>query len=570
MRYTGRLLTVILLILALSVTAYAATGASNVASVSSVSADGSCQVTMTVALHLEQQVEKLTFPVPAEASGVSLNGARVGAPRSNGARWIDLSRATKNVIGDVTVNIHFSLHDVIHATEEGMLEMQIPLLSGFGYPIEAMSFSVSMPGPIQVLPGFVSGYHQARIEENLTYTVDGATISGNSLGALKDHETLMMRLAVTEEMFPQSIAQTEDYHFGFVFMGICAALALVYWLITMFNLPVWPQRSTEPPQGYTAGQLGCIAAGQGVDLPMMVMSWAQLGYLLIKPDRSGQVLLYKRMDMGNERGEAERRLFQKLFGKRDTVDTSGHRFAVLCRETAKKPAGIAELMARFTGNPAVFRALASGIGLSGGLSLAVALADGAALQGLLIVLLGAAGAISGWYIQGIGSNVILHNWQRAIPRVVLCGAWLLLGVVAEALSVSGWMVCGLLISGILLAWGGRRTELGRHTLAQVMGLRGYLRKADKQQLKNLCQTDPDYFFRLAPCAMALGADVAFAKRFGGQKLNGCPYLTTGMDGHLTALQWTQVMRRAVAAMHARADRLPVEKLIRLIQALIKP
>lgn len=569
MRRIGCFFMTLMLIFACCVTAHAATGASNVSSTATVSADSSCQVALTVALHLEQQVEKLTFPIPAEATGVTLNGARVSAPRSQGARWIDLSRATKNVVGDVTVTIHYSLHDVIHVNQDGVLEMQIPLLSGFSYPIETMSFSVNMPSQVDTLPGFVSGYHQARIEEDLTYAVEGAMISGNSLSALKDHETLVMRLAVSDEMFPQSIVQTQDYHFGLVAMGICAALALVYWMITMLNLPVWPQRSTEPIQGYTAGQLGCVVAGQGIDLSMTVLSWAQLGYVLIKLDRSGQVYLYKRMDMGNERSEIEQRLFKKLFGKRDMVDTFGYGYASLCRAVAKKPAGIAELMRKFTGSPVIFRSLAAGMGLSGGLSLAVAIADGAALQGVLVVLLGIAGALSGWYIQSIGAAVVLRSQRRAVPVLILCALWLLLGLLAGAFAVSGWMIAGLVLAGLLLAWGGRRTETGRQALAQTIGLRRYLRKGDKQQLQHICQTDPDYFFRLAPYALALGADVAFAKQFGSQKLNGCPYLTSGMDGHMTALQWSRVLRDAVAQMDARADRLPLEQLIRMVRNITR-
>lgn len=564
-----RFLTIFVLILSVSVTASAATGAPSVASFATVSADGSCQVTMTVTVRLEQALEKLYFPIPADATGVTLNGSRVSAPRSGSARRIDLTKVTKNVVGDVTVNIHYSLHDVIHATEEGMLEMRIPMLSGFAYPVEAMSFSVTLPGSAEALPGFASGYHQARIEEHLTYTVEGATIAGNSLQAMKDHETLTMTLPVSEQMFPQTIAQTQDYNFGFVIMGICGALALVYWLISMWNLPILPQHSSEPPQGFSAGQLGCIVAGQGIDLSLAVLGWAQLGYILIKTERGGRVLLYKRMDMGNERSDAEVRIFRKLFGKRDMVDTSGYSYASLCRAVSQKPAGVGEQMRKFTGNPAVFRGLAAGMGLAGGLSLAVAWADGAALQGVLIFLLGAAGAASGWYIQDLGGAIVLRSGRKAMPKLVVCVLWVLLSLLAGAFPVAGWMLAGLLMASLLLAWGGRRTELGRQALAQTLGLRRYLRTIDKEQLHHILNSDPDYFFRLAPYAMALGADISFAKRFGSKKLNGCPYLTSGMDGHLTALQWSKTLRQAVAQMDARADKLPLERLIRMIRSITR-
>lgn len=569
MRRVAAVLAALMLMITAAVGVRAATGASSVTSFATVASDGSCRVSMTVAFHLEQAVDKLYFPVPAEASGVSLNGSRVSTARQDGVRRINLSKVVRNVVGDCTVSIQYSLHDVIHAAEAGTLEMRIPLLSGFDYPIEKLEFSVTLPGAVEVLPSFVSGYHQARIEEYLTYSVDGAAITGSSVKAMKDHETMTMSMAVTEQMFPQSIVQSQDYHWGVVAMGICAAAALLYWLIAMWNLPVRAPVNAEPPQGFSAGQLGCIVAGQGVDLTMMVFSWAQLGYVLIQIDKRNRVLLHKQMDMGNERSEFERRCFKKLFGKGQLVDTSGFRYAQLCRLTAKRPEGIRELMRRFNGDPRVFRGIASGMGLFGGASLAVALADGAALQGLLILVLGIAGAVSGWLMQDFGKGVLLGNRRALAVSLGTGGAWLLLGLLAVAVSIGFWMVAGLLTAGLLLAWGGRRTELGRQTLSQVMGLQRYLRATDKKQLQRICQSDPDYFFRLAPCALALGVDKAFAKRFGNSKLERCPYLTTGMDAHMTALQWSAVMRGTMDAMNGRAQGLPMEKLIRLIRNLTR-
>lgn len=559
----------LMLVLVLALGVSAATGASGVSSFATVSGDGSCQVSMTASFHLEEAMDKLYYPVPAEATGVSLNGSRVSTSKDGDARNINLSRVVRNVVGDCTVSIQYTLHDVIHTTEAGTLEMRIPLLSGFDYPIEKLEFSVTMPGAVEVLPSFVSGYHQARIEEYLTYSVEGAAVTGSSLKAMKDHETLTMSMVVTEQMFPQSIVQSQDYHWGMTAMAVCAAVALVYWVIGMWNLPVRPHSSTEPPQGFSAGQLGCIAAGQGVDLTMTVFSWAQLGYVLIQIDRHNRVLLHRQMDMGNERSEFERRCFQKLFGKRELVDTSGFRYAQFCRLAAKRPEGVRELMRRFNGSPGVFRVIAAAIGLFGGASLAVALAGGAALQGLLILVLGIAGGVSGWFMQDFGKGVLLGDRRALAVSLGNSAAWLLLGLIAGASDVALWMVAGLLLAGLLLAWGGRRTELGRQTLAQVMGLKRYLRSADKKQLQRICETDPDYFFRLAPCALALGMDRTFAKRFGNVKLDRCPYLTTGMDAHMTALQWSAMMRNARDAMNGRARSLPFEKLLKMIRSITR-
>lgn len=569
MRRFGTFLLAVILILSLAVGASAATGASALNSFATVSADGSCQVTMTLTLHMESAVDKLYFPIPAEATGVSLNGARVSAARSDGARQVNLSRLVRGIVGDVTVNIHYSLHDVIQTTETGTLEMQVPLLSGFQYPVESMEFSVTLPGAVEALPSFVSGYHQARIEEYLTYSVENATINGASLKALKDHETMTMHLAVSNTMFPQSITQIQNYDLGEAAMGICAALALIVWVILLWNRPVLPQSCTEPPEGFHAGQFGCIVAGRGIDLSMMVLSWAQLGYVLIQVDRRQHVLLHRLMDMGNERSEFEQRCFAKLFGKRQVADTTSYQYAQLCRMTAKRTDGMKELISRYTGNPRIFRVIASGIGLFGGACLAVALANGAALQGLLIFLLGLAGAVSGWLIQDFGAGLLIGHRRSLWLSLMLSTLWLLLGLSTGAFPVAAKMVFSLLAAGLLLAWGGRRTALGRQTQAQVLGLQHYLRTADKTQLQRICETDPDYFFRLAPCALALGVDKAFAKRFGSTKLDRCPYLTTGMDAHMTALQWSALLRKTADAMNDRAEKLPLEKLLGMIHSITK-
>ena len=546
---------------------FAATGASKQESFATVTNDGRCQITTTVTLHLEEPVEKLQYPVPKEASGVTLNGSRVSATRKGDVRMLNLSRLTKNVAGDVTVSVQYSLYDVVHATDTG-LQMQLPLLSGFDYPVEQLNFSVTLPGAVDVLPGFVSGYHQARIEEDLTYTVEGATISGSSLKAMKDHETLYMTLAVTEEMFPQSIVQSQDYHWGTTAMLICGGLALAYWLLALWNLPVFSHRCTQPSQGYHPGQVGGILAAQGLNLSLTVLSWAQLGYVYIQTDRGGRVRLYKRMEMGNERAEGEVRVFQKLFGKRNQVDCFDYRYAQLSRSCAKQTVGRGELLRKWSGKPQVFRFIASGIGLFGGASLAVALADGAALQGLLIVLLAVAGFFSGWYIQNIGAALLLADDRKLKVSLGASLAWLVFGLLAGDIQIALWMVTGLLAAGLLLAWGGRRTKEGRHILSQMLGLKRHLRNVGKKQLELNLQSQPDYFFRMLPWAIALGCGASFAKSFGREKMENCTYVSAGKED-MTAWQWYRVFHSILQQMNRRADNLPVEKFFSFVGNLTK-
>ena len=561
-------------LLALLLTAYlglgvsAAVSASNLSGFATVNSDGGCHISVTVTLDVDQKVDKLYFPIPLDATGVSLNGSRVSAPKDGDVRNVNLSRLTRNVVGDVTANVQYSLYDVIVTTDTGALEMQLPMLSGFAYPIEKLEFSVTMPGEIEVLPGFVSGYHQARIEEDLEYSVSGATITGNSVRALKDHETLTMTMAVTPEMFPRTLTHTHDYQWAITAMGICAAVALVYWVIAMWNRPGFARTQPEPPQGYNAGSLGCLMAGAGLDLTMMVMTWAQLGYVLIHV-KGQKVILHRRMDMGNERSQTEIRWFRKVFKNGDRVDTTGFRYAQLCRMAAKSKEGTELLFRRFNGNPKIFRGVAGLAGLFGGLAMAVAMAEGAALQGILLVLFGALGGLSGWYVQAFGAGFFLRDRRLLQQSLGICAAWLLLGMLSGAADVALIMDALLLAAGLLLAWGGRRTPVGRLAQMQTRGFVRYLQRVGSAELLRRAGEDPEYFFRLAPYALALGREKLFARRFGQLRLERCPYLTTGMDGHMTVLQWAALMRKAVTMMNSRANGLFMEKTVRMIRTVTR-
>jgi len=563
MRRASVFILTIFLLLALALPASAATGATSVTGFATVNSDGSCQVTLTVALHIDQPLQELYFPVPKNATAVSINSVRVSTSTKDDVRRVNLARYIRNVVGDVAVQVQYSLHDVVVTTEEGTLQLQVPLLSGFQYPVEKMEFSVTLPGAVDALPGFVSGYHQNRIEEDLSYEVSGAVITGSTTRTLKDHESLTMTLAVEESMFPRGITKSVDYRWAAVAMLICGGLALLYWLVSMFNRPGFARLQTEQPQGYHAGNLGTALCGLGFDLTMAVLEWAQLGYILIYV-KGQKVWLYKQMDMGNERSDAERKWFKLLFARKNRVDTTEYRYANLCRQASAKPDRYRERMKKWNGSPNIFRLLTAGVGLFAGVGMAVALADGAALQGLWMVLLGIAGGISGWKLQEFGYGLILRDHRRLTQCLLLCGIWLLISLLAGTVEM-GLMLLGVVLAlSLLLAWGGRRTALGRLVQMQTLGFAHYLQTAQPKELQRLSRSDPDYFFRLVPGALALGRERTFAKRFGDLRLEGCPYMTTGMDGHMTALQWSNFMRRTVEKMNGRANRLSWEKFLRLL------
>lgn len=553
-------LAVFLMLFSMTLPAFA-TEATSVTGFATVSADGSCQITITATIRLDYAVEDLAFPIPGDARGVALNGSSAHTRRSGDVLLVDLSRVMGSVAGEFPVSISYTLKDLVAKDELERPTLTLPLLSGFAYPVEKLEFTIALPGIIENKPVFLSGYYSQSIESNLTYSVSQNKITGYIDKELKDQETLTMQLEVTEEMFSGVVFEEWRSNFDRIAMGVLAAAALLYWLFFLRCLPPRRESSTVAPAGFTAGQLGGLIANQGADLTMMVFSWAYLGYLLIHVDHNGRVTLHKRMDMGNERSGFEQKYFRLLFGKRRMVDGTGYHYALLCRRAAAARCVPSELFHKGFQNVRILRILGALMGLFGGVSLGNALAGNAVLGGVLAVLLAVICCAASWLIQDWVRGLHLNGKDSLIIALVCAGLWLLLGIVSGDVLIPALMVGGQLLIGLLYAYGGRRSPSGKQLMSQVLGLRRNLRQKDGEQLKRMLRSDPDYFFTMIPHAMALGCGERFARRFGKRKLSGCPYLTTGMDGHRTAAEWYTLIKSAADTLNLRQKRLPLERLL---------
>ncbi len=562
MRRIFCLLAVVMILLSLSVGASAATNASEVHVTVIVSSDGTAQVTQVVNFHLEQVVEGLRYPLPAKARDIAVNGSTVRVTRDQNAAYVDLNRFFGYATGNFTATFSYALENVVGYNDDQLLMLDLPIVWGFAYPVEALDFIITLPADIQNRPAFTSGYFKARIEEDMLVEVTGNIIEGTVLVPLKDRETLTLELMVDEQMFPPSVRAVWTAGADDKAIAACAVLALVYWIVFLRCLPVRRVRRASPPDAIGAGELGSVLVMSGADLTMMVVSWAQMGYVLIQLDNNNRVLLHKRMDMGNERSGFERKIFKQLFAKRSIVDGTSLHYAKLCRKVAAGKSNVQGMYRRESGNPMIFRIIALAAAPFGGLSLALAMMIDGFFGGLVTVLMVVFGLVSGWFIQRGGKCLHLRDKMGLYVALGLCGVWLLLGLIAGEPVIAALVAFGELLAGIMAAYGGRRTELGKQTLQQIYGLRHDLKHPDRTELLRIMKLNPDYYYTLAPYALAFGVDKAFAKGFGGMRLPGCPYLTTLMDGHLTASDWSKLLRRAVHILDERQKQLPLEQLLK--------
>ena len=555
-----RIIGFLLIIALLAVPVSARSSIISAQSQTQVSANGSCRVTVTFTLQLDAADPELSFPLPTAARDISVNGMLAKSSRDDQARRVDLSSVAHGA-GTHTVSITYSLPDVISADKKGNLQLSLQLLGGFRYSIDAFSFTVTLPGPVDSTPVFNSTYYQEAVGSVLDYRLENGVLTGSFTTRLQDHETVTLSLPVDAELFPQSMAKQMQIDTIDMMMVVVFILAFLYWLIALRCPIPKKRRCPMPPEGVTAGELGCQLVGCGADLSLMVLSWAQMGYVLVHMEDSGRVLLHKRMEMGNERSQFENQIFRSLFGKRKLIDGTGYHYARLCRKVQLSRPGIRDHYRKSTGNPRIFRVLMALIGLLSGISLAFTFSADTFWRVLLGILLGAMGVGISWLLQRGACRIHSHDRLELWFSLAAAALWMLLSMEAGEWNVAIFVLPAQFLAGLAAGYGGRRTDIGLQAMAEILGLRRYLRTIPDEELTRLLRLNPNYYYDLAPYALALGADRAFARQMGRRKLPVCTWFTTGMSSNLTAKEWNRLLRDTVTALDAMQKRLPWERLL---------
>ena len=558
MRHFRRLMILIICVLMLTTLVYAAGTTKNYRNTTTITATGMCSINLTLTISLDEPADHLTFPLPKDARNVTVNGTTVRTYDSSGGSTIlaDLSDLD-GITGDCTLNISYNLGSVLQTVEKKLM-LELPILSGFEYPVQYLEFYITFPGEISGNPTFTSSYLKNSVESCINWNIGGTMITGATTAPLQDRETLTLSMQVSEDLFPGQLIIIREGNPEVAYMAICAAVALLYWILMMRCLPILHEDSTTPPEGITAGEIGSRLSAAGVDLTMMVFSWAQMGYLRIHPDKYGRVRLEKRMDMGNERTDFEMRCFNALFRRSDTVEGTGDSYARLCRKVAQTVSGAHEMYRRKAGNIRLFRIISCSISLFCGICFGMNLALRPTWQTVWSVVFATLGVILAWGIQGGMYRFHIRGKTSQLIGAACSLIWILLGLYAGVVWIAVAAVAWQMLAGFAAAYGGRRSKLGRSHASRILGLRRYLKRVDREELERISDLNPDYFFDMLPFAMALGVDRRFARQFSHMDIPPCSYVKAS-ERRRNAEDWALLMRRTADKMDKKQRKMQLEK-----------
>lgn len=568
-RFAAVMCTLFIFIAALAnVHASADSSASKIDLYCTVNPDGDCLVSMTVNLKLDGADAGLQFPLPRNAEKITVNGSSIPTSRMDSRTLVSVGQITGGMTGEFPIRFDYTIPKAVGMVTDTKnqlstlsltrLQLTLPMLCGFDYPVEEFSFVVTLPDDITSTPNFTSTYQQVGFASNLKLVTSGNMLTGSSVNPLNDHESVTMTLLVPRDMFPSVRVYQRTGNPELIPMGIFIGLALVYWLLFLRTLPPPRQRTTVPPEGICAGELGCRLTMSGGDLTMMVLSWAQMGYLVIQP-KGSKVFLHKQMDMGNERSLFEIRVFQTLFNNRNVINCCNPGYAKMCKKTAGMIPGEKNMCHPRSGSRKIFRILLCISQAFCGMCMAMNMTSITVLQILFTVIFGIAGVISAWKLHEFAMYLFsrdrLHRWI-ALGIAIF---WLLLGLIAGQPWIPLASVAVQLLLGFLAAFGGRRTTLNRSEAGEILAVRRFLRSIPRPEAARLLKSDPEYFFRMAPYAIALGVEKPFAAAFGRRPLEPCPYLIVRSDEGRTAEQWMRLLTQTATLMDSRYRLMQVER-----------
>ena len=490
-----------------------------------VAEDGTVSVIATAEISFAGGTTSFVFPLGAGADDITASGAAYDVKQTEGVSCVVFTDRA-GFSGKQTFRCSYTLPCAVTNTKLGQQFDFSPIARGWELPMEALSLQITFPADISARPVWTSAYYGDVIDNYLNIRVQDKQVEASSVTAFKDHETLTMQLQFPSDAFSlrylsgttESVSRTAFY--------LLAALALLYWLLRLRGRLLLPKPQQTIDMEATAGEIPTRLYGAPTDVAATLIHWGNLGYLTLRRTRNGRLLLTKKMEMGNERKPAERRLFAAVFRGGATCDPTTERFRKATSAAAAQLRGgwLRRCFRKKSGSPRLLRMLTLLAAVPVSLLIFDLLLPESWVRWVLLPLLLPLPVVLCNQVQR-GLTYLLRRRDKLIIAALSALALLLLAAWAGCF---GTMLLNLLLQAfcaLATLYGGRRTEEGEELVRRHLGMRRYLRKATTEELRRNAEADGQYFYRTLPFAELLGVGGAFAKHY-GERPEPCLWLTT--------------------------------------------
>ena len=489
-----------------------------------VDSSGLCTVQTAVVLNVPRGLEEIQLPLPENAAKITVMGYAFKRSQGDGCT---LLRITPAAAGEQTLRLSYTLPRAAEETDKGQALVLQLLPPGWDCTVAQYRLTLTMPEPWEAQPEFVSTFYGDLAYNHIAFEVQDQVLTVTSLQQIEDHDALTMTLDLPEGYFRLTHLSGKTAPWAILSFWLLVLACLVYWFFRLFLRPGPLHRSSMAPEGSSAGILHYQLTGGPVSPGLMILQWASLGYLTLEW-QGRRLYLVRQIDMGAERKPYETRMFQRLFAEGDVCGTRSHRYraAVQSLDQGVRSYWQRKLFSRRrSGSVTVLRLLGALAGAAGALCAMDRLVPSLTYRWALLLSLTLVGLLAAWLLQDAAQLPFRRKRLRGILTCAAGGLTLLaFGVLGNSLLLALVSVTLQLTVSFLALPGGRRTGPGRERFFSLLGLWWYLTRTGKDELQDLLDQDPQYYYRTLAVAEALGVGRSFTGKFNGYPLEPCDWL----------------------------------------------
>lgn len=516
-----------------------------------VHADGSCSVTVTATVQFLSAQKEFTVPLAKGADEISASGASYDVDDIDDVECV-IFESSHGFTGKMTFVCSYTLPCIVTEAEDGKQTVSLAIPEkGWAFPIKNYELTVTFPAEITAYPSWYSAYHGVDIENYLDISIDGKSLHVKSFERFKDSETVSMQLVFAADTFNLSHLPGQTVSVATVLFWLLLICAVGYRFFRLRSKRHSPMLRQTVINESPAGEVPCQLFGTAPDAVGTLVHWGNLGYLTIRRNRNGRILLHKQMDMGSERSASERKLFYSLFRSADTIDALEPRVLNVSKKVGVliQRSWARRLYRKETGSPFLLRTLALAASAVACTMMFDLMLPANFFRWILLPLL----SIFGVFLSYLVQRACLKFYARRRLSAMLAGGFsaVLLLFLSIGAGNFGTMLMNVVLQifcAMTTMFGGVRHESAQLLVRQLLGLRGFLRTADAESLNRLTHSDSQYFYRMLPFAEQLGVASAFARRCGVLQQEPCPWLFDALSDPHTAPEFYAAYSQIAAAI----------------------
>jgi len=517
-----------------------------------VDKNGNCEITATLDVFFEDPSGKVRIPIGENVKNVRAPGYRATRESEGDTTWLVL-RGSDGTVGSRTIVLTYRKQHNVSYTDDGSQLLKIELRSPFwDWKAENFTFSIVLPAPFEAIPVYKSGYYGEDIVVSDTVSEQG--LEGTVVNGLLDLESVSVEMILPKGYFRVRNMQGGTAEFVMIVMIVLASIAALYWFFFLRNPILRVSERKSAPDGIAAWEFPYVSGDGQQDPILLLIEWANLGYITIHVDQHGRVTLKKRIPMSNERKVYECNAFEALFFRGNTCAGDTPQCRKLGRLAAKGSCVYwnKRLFSPNSGNTLVPEMLsAAAFALLWFRAMDFILPPWALRMVLMLPAL-----ILGYPAARKLQKAIHDLLQKApdpklMPALGILAVTVLLTILSNSWGITLLILLMQYLAELACGRGGKRTEDGMDRISQIRGFRRYLSRMSTHQLQLLLNQNNQYFYEMLPYAEALGMGKQFAKKFAQIRLEPCAWLNDGRNPSQTALNFYADFKKLLRRMRGR-------------------